>query len=64
MASSVAGSNSEVLEHVYAEPLRTTEDLVAALTAVDAKMLRPVEENAAWCTAIWNIYCNCEALMV
>jgi hypothetical protein len=40
---------------IYAVPPRTVEDLVARLwapvTAVDANMLRRVQENAMWCTA-------------
>jgi hypothetical protein len=43
-------------KHVYAVPPRTIEDLVeklkAAVTTVDANMLRRVRENAVWRTAV------------
>jgi hypothetical protein len=42
---------------VYAVPPRTIDDLVArlqaAVTTVDANMLRHVQENAVWRTAIY-----------
>jgi hypothetical protein len=64
MAFSVAGSDSDefflwghLKEQVYAVPLRTIEDLVArlqaAVTMVDANMLRRVRENAVRRTAVY-----------
>jgi hypothetical protein len=63
MASSVAGSNFDgfflwghLKEQVYVDPPRTIEDLVvrlqAAVTTVDANMLRRVRENAVRRTAV------------
>jgi hypothetical protein len=64
IASSVAGSNSDgffflwghLKEQVYTVPPRTIEDLVArlqaAVTTVDANMLRRVPENAVRRTAV------------
>jgi hypothetical protein len=64
MVSSVAGCNFTVFfslsghlkERVYAVCPRTIEDLVArlqaAVTAVDANMLRRVRENTVWRTAV------------
>jgi hypothetical protein len=44
-------------EHAYAAPLKAIKDLMARLqivmTMVDAKMSRPVQVNAMWCTAIY-----------